>query len=465
MSCAGGTWDHSGRMAVTHGVRPHVFDTWMALLAGDRVWHDQSDGPPSPRERASATAMVFALVLTVLVQWVALASRVDVLALSELTARERDLGLLTLGGVVAAGALAVRPLQLVIGSRRQAAGFWWSLYWRGLAYLTMIAVTAAVLPRLRFLGAVPLGLVAGHDALLTMWALGLTPSPTTWLKRLVFSGVHFGALGALIGTMVFDPDGPSTRTTLGVYAAMWTGVAVAAFTVLAANRLIALSDAQREDDLQQLRARERALRVHWLHDDVLSEVKLATLRIEGGGDVAAAKRELHELEHRLRVRQLEEMLRGGRARVYEIIQPHLRRAQSLGVRLDRVPALERTSLKVDEATGELLHRAVSNLMSNAIDAGATRLSLAIETADPSALEISVTDDAGGFSLDEIAPGGGLARLIRDLGPGAVRRDDVPGGSVVTIRIPLPPIAPPQTTPPIDRLIDRPTTRPPEATPT
>jgi hypothetical protein len=426
-------------MAVTHQARPHVFDTWMALLAGERVWHDRADGPPTARERAAAGSMITALLLTVLVHGVALVSRVDVTSPAALSARDRDLIGLAVLGVLAAGVLAVRPARLVAGTRSPAAGFWWSLLSRGVAYLTLIVVTAAVLPRLRLLGAVPLGLVGGADALLTMWALGLTPRPKVWLKRLVFGGVHFGALGALIATIVFDPDGPSTRTTLGIYAAMWTGIVVAGVTVLVADHAIALADAQRRADRDELRARERELRVHWLHDDVLSEVKLATLRIEGSGDIPAARRELHELDHRLRVRQLEELLRGGRPHLYEIIQPHLRRVQTLGVRLDRVPALDRTSRRVDEATGELIHRAMSNLVSNAANAGATRLSLAIdEVADPPSLEISLTDDAGGFSLADIEPGRGLSLLRRDLGEGTVRRADVPGGSIVTVRIPLGP---------------------------
>lgn len=409
----------------------------MALLAGDRVWQDSASGPPTARERAAAGAMITALAVTVLVQWVALTSSVDLFGADRLASRDRDLVILTVAGALAAGMLAIRPARLVAGQRHGAAAFWWSLWWRGSSYLILIVSMAAVLPRLRLLGAVPLGLVGGADALLTMWALGLTSRPRVWLKRLVFGGVHFGALGALVGAIVFDADGPSPRTVLGIYTAMWTGIAVAGVTVLTANHAVELAEAQRRADQDDLRARERALRVHWLHDDVLSEVKLATLRMEDGGGVPAARRELHELDHRLRLRQLDEILRGGRPHLYEIIQPHLRRAQTLGVRLDRVPSLDATSMQVDEATGELIHRAISNLLSNALNAGATRLALDIaEIAEPPALELSVTDDAGGFSLSATEPGRGLSLLERDLGNGTVRRADIPGGSVVTVRLPL-----------------------------
>lgn len=414
-----------------------MFDTWMALLAGDRVWHDRSDGPPSTRERAAAALMLAALAGTVLVQWVALVSRSDVFAPFTGDRHQHDLELVALAGLGAAALLASRPILLAAGRRPATANFWWSLCWRGAAYLAITASTAALLPRFHLLGAVPLGLVGGTDAIMTMWALGLTPQPTSWLKRLLLSGLHFGALGALIGTVVFDPDGPSTRSALGVYVAMWTAVAVGGATVIAANRFTEVVDAQRAADREELRARERELRVHWLHDDVLSEVRLASLRIEADGDVDATRRELRDLDHRLRLRQLEESMRGGRPHLYEIIQPHLRRAQSLGIRIDRVPALDQTDRRVDEPTGQLLHRVVSNLVSNAINAGATRLSLAIdELTLPPSLVVAVTDDAGGFSLDDVDPGRGLSLLSRDLGTDAVRRDAVPGGSVVTVRVPI-----------------------------
>ena len=72
------------------------------------------------------------------------------------------------------------------------------------------------------------------------------------------------------------------------------------------------------------------------------------------------------------------MMSAGTPRIYEILQPHLRRAQNLGIRLDRVPTHEVTRLEVDEQCGRLLNRAVSLLTSNAINAGATRLSIDLQ---------------------------------------------------------------------------------------
>jgi hypothetical protein len=412
-----------------------ALDTWMAMLAGDRVWHHEADEVPSALDRTVAGLMIAALAGTVLTQTLVLATRIDRLGTGSATRSELE-GL-TVGGILAAIALGVRPLQILRGRRSGPVPFWWSISWRGAAYLTLIVVTAAVLPRWRAIGSVPLGLAFGMDATLTMWALGLTPTPIEWARRMVWGTVHFGALGALIGATVFDPNGPSSGTALGLYLAMWMGLGTAATGVWLVNHLHRLIGEELADDRVEVRRKERELRVHWLHDDVLSEVKLASLRLEAGGDPDGTKRELQDLDHRLRLRQLEEILGGGSPHLYEIIQPHLRRAQTLGARIDRVPALDRTDRRVDEATGQLVHRALSILMSNALNVGGRHLALDLDAlVDAPALLLSLTDDAGGFSLDDAPPGGGLKLLERDLGPGSVSRTDAPRGSTVSVRIPL-----------------------------
>src|SRR5690606_38528077 len=96
-------------------------------------------------------------------------------------------------------------------------------------------------------------------------------------------------------------------------------------------------------------ARERSHRAHWLHDDVLSEVRLASLRItNGSASPEQVQRELLDLDHRLRLRQLDEMIRDGTPPVYEVLQPHLRRLQSLGVELGSVPTHEVTGITQNE---------------------------------------------------------------------------------------------------------------------
>lgn len=416
-------------MIPTPWTRPRVFHTWMALLAGDRVWVEPGTDSPSARHRVAAASMVTALMLTLVVHLVAMSARPP-------TQDDTRLRVAVAVATLAGAGLSIRPIRTMLGLAPEPAVFWWSVVWRTMSYLLLIAATAAVLPGLRFLGAVPIGLVGGIDVLLAMWTLGISIQPWAWLRRFATSTIHFGAIGALIGTAVFDTDGLSARSLLGAYAAMWAGITTAAGTLFVGDLAIRWTDRQRQDELDDLRVREREQRVHWLHDDVLSEVKLAALRIERTDDVEAARRELLELDHRLRLRQLEESMRNGQPQLSEIIQPHLRRAQTLGVSLDRVPSHDVSAIRLDEGAAQSTHRAISMLVSNAINAGATRLSLEVSVLDDDrTLEITLTDDAGGFTFDDLQPGRGLMLLLDELGPGSVRRGDAPGGSSVTVRVP------------------------------
>ena len=224
---------------------------------------------------------------------------------------------------------------------------------------------------------------------------------------------------------------------IGLYLAMWTGLIVAGITVVIIHRLSLAIDERVAEERDDARAGERSRRAHWLHDDVLSEVHLASLRISSGtATPEQINAELLDLDHRLRLRQLEDMMSGDTLRIYEILQPHLRRAQNLGVRLDHVPHHEVTRLEVDETCGRLLNRAMSLLTSNAINAGATRLSIELLAIDGgSRLVLRVTDDAGGFDLASIPEGRGLSSLIDELGPGAVQRFDTPDGSMMVVYVP------------------------------
>ena len=131
------------------------------------------------------------------------------------------------------------------------------------------------------------------------------------------------------------------------------------------------------------------------------------------------------------------MMSAGTPRIYEILQPHLRRAQNLGIQLDRVPTHEVTRLEVDEHSGQLLNRAVSLLTSNAINAGATRPAINVQVIDGGTrLQLSVTDDAGGFDLAAVPDGRWLSTLVDELGVGAVHRFDTPGGSMMVVCVPL-----------------------------
>lgn len=410
-------------------------DLWLALLAGDRVWADGDDAA-STREQAVSAILLLALAVTLLVQWVALAGRIDMFADDGIPLFERRLLVLSALSVVAAGAIAVRPVRLLTGRSRSHPGFVPSLLWRSIAFVVLIASTAAVITRFSMLAAVPLGLLGGADALLTLWVVGVRPAPLRWAKRFLFSTVHFGVIGAILFSALTERSQTAFGALLEIYVAMWVGVVVAGVTVVGMNELSARVDRQQAARADDVRAAERSKRAHWLHDDVLSEVQLSVLRLKHAGDLEAAQLELDDLEHRLRLRQLYEVINGGTPHIYEVLQPHLRRAQSLGVHLFRVPALEDTDVVIDSASAELLHRVVSVTTSNSLNAGATRMAIDVERPAIDRIRITITDDAGGFDLDDIPLGRGLATLRTDLGRGAIDRLATDDGSAISVVLPI-----------------------------
>jgi signal transduction histidine kinase len=416
--------------------QPRAFHLWMALLAGERIWHD---GPiqPGPRERISAGFALIGAACTVTVIWVAVATRFDPWDADVITNRRATVLAFTIAATIAAIPLAVRYQRILRGHEAAGRPLWFELLWRSAAFLILVAVLAGALPRAHTPGVVPLGILAGADASLTLWALGVTPRARVWVWRFLTGPVHFGVLGAIIAVTAFGANDAAQRTLIGLYLAMWTGLIVAGLTVAMVNRLGLAVDQRVAEESHDVLVSERARRAHWLHDDVLSEVHLASLRISAGSATPEQiNAELLDLDHRLRLRQLDDMMSAGTPRVYEILQPHLRRAQNLGIALDRVPTHEVTRLEVDEQCGRLLNRAVSILTSNATNAGATRLAIDLEAIDAGdRLVLRVTDDAGGFDLASVPDGRGLSSLIDELGAAAVQRSDVTGGSMMVVTVP------------------------------
>lgn len=170
-----------------------------------------------------------------------------------------------------------------------------------------------------------------------------------------------------------------------------------------------------------------------LHDDVLSEIRLSVLRLEASGHFGSpAHTELIELEHRLRLRCVEHRSVDGLVTPAELVSLHTRRLRSIEVRVStKVNDQER--LEPDRL--QRLHHALSIVIDNATIAGATTIDLRIDRRSTH-LELTVTDDAGGFDLADTPPGGGLATLREQWGHQSVAVRRVLQGSRVTIRVPL-----------------------------
>lgn len=429
-------------------------DLWLALASGHTVWAEGVE-TPGPRERvAAAGAFVGALACAGLA-WIGM--RIETRRWPWTVREDGDvrIAVAALLVVAAAGVLAVWYVRTAFGRPIVPTSFWPSVAWRGTCFTIVLVGLAVLFPQGQVAVGIAVGLMCGADVGLTLWALGTSPRPARLAVSFLLSPVHLGAVGAGLAVLVTG-TGPDFDALVGIYGGVLAAVATALFVFTLLESLALHFEQEYEAHRLDVAARERAHRAHWLHDDVLSEVRLASLRItHGSASPEQVKQELIDLDHRLRLRQLDEMIRGGNPPVYEVLQPHLRRLQNLGVTLDSVPTHEVTRIRLNEEEANLLNRILSLLTSNAVNAGASRVSVGI-WAPPDTLEIDVVDDAGGFDFDAIPPGRGLHRLMTDLGPGSVRRTDVPGGSRVHVRMPR--RTGPAIMPPADHRVPRPVGR-------
>ena len=409
-----------------------VLDPWLALLAGERVWIDHDDTPADARRRVAGGLELVALAFVASLMWVVVFGRIgDGPAMARTVVP-------AIAATIAAVSLAIRPVQLLVGRGGSPARFLRSLAWRGAAFLGLIVAIAVQMPGWPAVAAWAVGIVVGADVMLSTWALGLTTNPLRWWRHFMLSPLHFGVIGALVAVAVIPGYLPQLWSLVGPYVALHVGLLVAVLTAMA---LIAVSD-QLELEFEGARAlaavQERRHRAHWLHDDVLAEVRLTTLRLQSGErsreQVVA---DLDELDHRLRVRQLDELYAGGDTRLADILQPHVRRAQTLGVRFTAMPSLDAAGHRVDERIGRLFGRAVSVVLANAVNAGATSLALGLEV-DDATVTVRLADNAGGFDLAEVPAGRGLDTLAADLGRRNVQRIGLPGGSLMIVTIPFAP---------------------------
>ncbi len=406
--------------------RPLELDLWLAFVAGDRVWID--DGAvPGLAERTVAAVQQIAMGALLTILGLAMS-----LAPGEPTTFEIAW---FLGGLAAGLALAVRPVRVAMGRPSTQVGYRLRVVWRTAAYLALIFSCVALLSGWALLAAWPLGVFMGNDVVQSTWALGLPSTPRRWWFRFLVSPVHLGVLGVLTAAVLSGSYPEVVLEVVIIYLSMHLAFLVAGVMVRSAGRFAAALDRLAARAAASAVERERRHRAHWLHDDVLSEVRLTALRV-GTGAVSPEQvaSELQELDHRLRLRQLDEMYVGGQVRAADVLQPQLRRVQSLGIALGAVPSVERVGFAVDESTGRLLGRVLAGFTSNAVNAGATRLSYDVEVVGDD-IVVAVTDDAGGFDFECIPAGRGLEQLVADLGPGRLERRTVPGGSTMIAHLP------------------------------
>jgi signal transduction histidine kinase len=402
-------------------------DVWVAVLAGEAAWG--AGDRPLPTTRLAAQVQVTGLLMVVSVMWT--------LAPERFAASARP-WIPWMACTVATACVAVvlpRPLLLALGRRRPMRSPVRTAVLRLGASVGLYVGLLIVLPGWRALAVWPLGVAGGADSILTRWALGLSFRPRRFWIGLTRSPIMLGAAAALL----------LSESRLGGDAGTMAGVKLlVAFvsTLMAAWGTMALLDLIRREldqrtaaTVEQARREEHRRRAHWLHDDVCAELQLTSLRLRTARlDPQGVAGELADLDQRLRMRQTDELIASGDARMAELMQPALRRVQAAGVRLETVPSLDHAHLRLSVHDARLFTRVLGVLVSNAVNAGATRLSVELANEEHT-IAITVIDDAGGFPDAPLPVGRGLERLMQELGPGALDIRAIEGGSRVTLTMP------------------------------
>jgi hypothetical protein len=378
-------------------------DLWLALAAGAEAWHE-GDRPAPGAHHIETLAIVAAA------SW-----PVTVAASGIIPVGPREYVLVAI--VIVVAMVMVAPL---IGPDRIRRFYPPPPGWAALRIACVIGgVTcgAALLPGLALLGAWPLGVAAGLDIARTAQVLGITVMPRLWWRRAALSAAH---VGVLLGVLAVIVIGEPTVSPSRAYALYGTGVLLsiaAAFTLAATKRDRNDIEARLDAHMEALADSEFRRRGHWLHDDVCSEIRLTRLRLESGMvQPESVATELDELDHRLRLRQLDEFLSAREVRVAEVVQPFLRRAQQQGLVVVDSPTLDTAGRTVDTDTGRRLQRVLAVVVSNALQAGAHELAVRL-TWDGPELLVEIEDDAGGFQGEPLVPGRGLEALADELGSG------------------------------------------------
>jgi hypothetical protein len=278
----------------------------------------------------------------------------------------------------------------------------------------------------------PLGVYIGAEGRITTILIGAERRAREILRQLVLSASHFGLLAAIGVFWAYSDSNHSSviALQLAYLAELVVAVGAVTYSILAGvDKAALLSQSLLQRNVE---VNERRRRAHWIHDDVCADlrsvrIKLATREMTRSEMMS----ELDELDFRMRVRQLDEIVEGGTITAAEVIQPYLRRAQNAGIQLIEVPRHEAASISVGVQAAEVLRRSISGLISNAEAMGARKLSIRF-TSSTSTLTLDVEDDAGGFDLSDAPAGRGLASLAADP---LVRELNVsPGleGAVVTV---------------------------------
>ena len=401
-------------------------DLRVALLTGTVGWRDRNSSY-SPVELAVVSVLTTNVIAVVTMLFVSAGLPADDAALAG-NAR----------WLAAAGA----GVTLVVGVGPTLA---WPFGWRPrrtgpirelvvlrvVSAMVVVGCWTALLGPIAPVPAWPLGGVVGCECMLTAWALGIErKSAGWWWWRFQRSSVNAGVVLFALVVIVIGPE--RTGEVLTVLLTFQVITLAAALACWGFTVLRGIFD-RRDARLHRAALAEGHKRVaYWLHNAVTTPLRDVRLRVQrddlGADEVTVA---LEEIEHQLRLRQLDEVLATGTAELAELLQSHVRRAQEHGVEVVEVPRFAEPGITVEGDVGRQVQRALDVLVPNAIAAGATRLAFRIATAADQ-VTVEVEEDAGGFDLASVPAGRALHALQQDLGRGNVTCHATGNGSRVRV---------------------------------
>ena len=393
---------------------------WAALVAGPAPWATDYTGPV----RLVSFLEVFALAASAVTVWHA--------AVNAPSTVSRWLAITcTLGAAL----LATTPISRLVQRAALSRNFRINFALRSLALTMMTVSSLGILRGWLTLLFLTNAVAFGADASLTAREVGWRPRAFRWWTSFLVSGLHWGIVGGVLAAIVRDPF-HATAGAVPPFIVMHATVIIALVVASTLGSLMIDVDRQKIDGVAAALVVEHRQRAHWLHDDVCAQLRLTSLRLQTG---AVAPNEvvgmLDDLDHEIRLRQLDELIASGSIHVAEALQPFIRRAQNHHVTIEQVPSFEDIDFDMNQTEAVLFRRAVSILTSNALNAGATRLAFDIGIGD-AFMTLTVSDDGTGFETPTVTDGRGLWSLRNDLRPGGIEIGRVANGAAVTATIPI-----------------------------
>lgn len=402
-------------------------DFVLALASGPNAWTTPD---------SASTPMVRAGLVSGLASGVATASVLTALIL----VRHEGQAILPQVGLVSVAIAAVFTMSsssLAAMRRQQNRG--------GRRSVLALRVLALVVFSTIWIGTVPpllspliwlFGVFGGVEAALTASLIGHDPRFGQLFGHFLLSPIHLGVVCGGLAMSLLGGDWAVDRMVITALGSLEVAAASSIVTFEMFRRLLSQEGEDRAAIQRSVRAAESQRRAHWIHDDVCADirelrVKMAAMHL----DHEQVSQELDQLDDRLRERQLDEMVDGGAIAAAEILQSSVRRAQSAGVVIARVPRFEEASILLEAEAARLLRRCTSGFVANALNAGATVLGFELAHTETEVV-VTVSDNAGGFDLRSAPAGRGLASLVGELGPGRLISERVDGGTAMTAHIRL-----------------------------